>query len=58
MGTKNHPQMVCGVMWHIEAAVDGVLGAVRHPRGGETHLGPVPFAIALESGSRWPPISP
>jgi len=38
------------VTWHVEAAGDGVLAAVRHDRRGGTHLGPVPFMITLRLG--------
>ena len=41
---------VCMVTWHVKAAGDGVLAAVGHDRRGGTHLGPVPFMIALQSG--------
>jgi hypothetical protein len=58
VGAKIHPRAVRAVTWHVEAAVDGVLAAVKHHGGGQTHLGPVPFTIVSRSGSRWPPMSP
>ena len=42
---------VHAVMWHVKAAGDGVLATVGHDRRGGTHLGPVPFTIASQSGS-------
>ena len=44
VGASLHGDVAC------QAAGDGVLAAVGHDRRGGTHLGPVPFTIALQSG--------